>query len=251
MAKSFLELIKSPLFNFHQHIDNIDKAVSLIGFEASMSMVLCLSVVNLFPSDQLQVKKKIESLWGHSLGTATIAKIIAKKIGMSEENEIFTGGLFHDIGKILIAKFCPDDYFKVESAKRQNSQETTQLELKILGYTHVDAGRIIAERWLIPPLAKAAIIHHHDLSDAELYTRELCAIHIADVLSHSLQFGELKDNVPSINMNAWSRLRLQMEDIEPIMLESERVYEEVETMFFGAPIRPDNDRLVITVKKKM
>ena len=249
-AKSFLDLIKSPLFNFRQHIDSIDKAVSLIGFEASLSMILCLNVVVLFPSDQLQIKRKIESLWGHSLGTATIAKIIARKIGMNEENEIFTAGLLHDIGKIIIAKFCPDDYFRVEMAKKEDSQEAIQLELKLLGYSHIDAGRIIAERWAVSPLAKLSITLHHDLSNADQFVRELSCIHIADVLSHSLHFGSLKDNVPEMNNDAWNRLRLQIEDIEPILLESERIYEEVESIFFGGPIKPDNDKLIITIKKK-
>ena len=249
IAKNFLALIKSPLFNFHQNIDNIDKAVSVIGFEASVSMILCLSVVNLFTSEQLEVKRKIEGLWGHSLGAAVIAKIIAKKIGMNEENEIFTGGLLHDIGKVLIAKFCPDDYFKVEAAKKQGSQETTQVELAILGYTHVDAGRIIGERWNITQLSKLAITLHHDIGNAEQYVRELSAIHIGNVLSHSLQFGGLKELVPDINMKAWKRLRLQIEDIEPIMLESERIYEEIESIFFGAPLKSDNNTLIIKVKK--
>ena len=249
-AKSFLDLIKSPLFNFRQNIDSVDKAVSVIGFESSLNMILCLSAVSLFPSDQMQVKRKIESLWGHSLGTATITKIIARKIGMNEENEIFTAGMLHDIGKIIIAKFCPDDYFRVELAKKENSQDTLQSELKLLGYSHVDAGRIIAERWSVPPLIKSSITLHHDLSNADQFGRELCIIHIADVLSHSLHFGCLQDNVPEINSDAWNRLRLKIEDIEPVLLESERIYEEIELIFFGSPIKPDNDKLIITVKKK-
>ena len=107
IAKNFLALIKSPLFNFHQNIDNIDKAVSVIGFEASVSMILCLSVVNLFTSEQLEVKRKIEGLWGHSLGAAVIAKIIAKKIGMNEENEI-TIGVFGENGCHFSPHACPD-----------------------------------------------------------------------------------------------------------------------------------------------
>ena len=41
-------------------------------------------------------------LWEHSLGCAIASRIIAKKKGLKEPEEISIAGLLHDIGKVVM-----------------------------------------------------------------------------------------------------------------------------------------------------
>ncbi len=63
----------------------------------------------------------------HSLGCAIFSRIIAKKKGLKDPEEIFIFGLLHDIGKMVLVLNFPKEYAKVmeEAEKRKALPSTT------------------------------------------------------------------------------------------------------------------------------
>ena len=47
--------------------------------------------------------------WKHSFGAATAASLIAKRTGVSDSELSFMSGLVHDVGKIVIETYFPEE----------------------------------------------------------------------------------------------------------------------------------------------
>ena len=84
----------------------------ILGLEAVKSLVLSASVFDMFARNQVD-KDYQEKFWRHSLVCAFAARIVARSFKTKTllEGEIsFSAGLLHDIGKLVICAFMPEEY---------------------------------------------------------------------------------------------------------------------------------------------
>lgn len=249
-VQKIIDLVNSPFYKFPQKVGSIENVVSLIGMQTAADLILIFSIISMFKADQNPVRYIIKSIWAHCLGAGILTRIIGKKMGLKNLDEIFTAAILHDFGKIIIASFCPEDYFKVEKDKQRGGVESVELEKDILGYTHVNAGKVFAERWKLPNIIQTVMQCHHTPYEAREYKLETALVHIANVLSHSLHYGKGKDLVPDIEDEAWSKSKLQLDDIEPIMNECERIFDDTEFIFLRDSGQSKTEGIVITVSRK-
>lgn len=249
LAQKMLKLVNSPFYGFREKISSLESAIPMLGFENTANLVFSLKLVELFDSDMEVVSEIIKDIWQHSLGSAIIARGIANRKGFKNKDEFYLAGLLHDIGKVIMAKYCSEDYLKVENAKLSDDRESSSIEYDILGYTHVDAGKIIAERWQLSPLIKSAIGHHHTPYEAKEYETEVAVTHIANIWSHSLYFGGGKGKIAGVDEEAWNMVGMNLDDVEPVMMKAESVFEEIEPIILSKPSQK-NSELVVGVKRK-
>ncbi|MBI5115898.1 HDOD domain-containing protein [Candidatus Poribacteria bacterium] len=73
----------------------------------------------------------------------------------------FISGLLHDMGKVILAEKAAAS--REQTALPYSTSETTRLKLEEMafGVTHAEAGYLLAEHWLLPPIVGDAIRFHH------------------------------------------------------------------------------------------
>jgi putative nucleotidyltransferase with HDIG domain len=220
LTARLLKLVNSSFYGLPQRISTVTGAIVLIGFDAIRNLLLTTSVFDLFASRNRNRKKQQEQekFWDHSLGCAVGAKVIGNYLRHDNIEELFVAGLLHDIGKIVEMMFQPDEFSKVVAAIRRENILMITAENKILGYSHTEIGKLLAEKWNLPAKLVQIIAHHHQPNDAGSFAMEAAIVHLADIFCRALNMGFGGDNkIPPLDRLAWESLKIKTSAFETIM----------------------------------
>ena len=109
-------------------------------------------------------------------------------------------------------------------------------EEKILGYGHPEVGKLLAERWNLPPKLINVILHHHQPSSAGRFAFEAAIVHLADILCRALNIGYAGDNkMPALDKAAWQSLRIKPEAIEYLLATIIKEFDDISLFITHTP----------------
>ncbi len=208
LTARLLRIVNSSYYGFPKRIATVTEAILLLGFDAIRHLLLTTSVFDLFPTRSRKDRHDLEQLWDHSLGCAVGAKTVGRFLGHEKLEELFVAGLLHDIGKIVEMMKLPDRFSEVTRRVHEQNVLMAEAEAEILGFTHAEAGQVLAEHWNLPAKLTGIIAHHHRPSAAGSFGAEAVIVHLADILARALGLGSGGgDKVPPRDEAAWRALK--------------------------------------------
>lgn len=211
LAAKVLMIANSALFNFPSKIDTISNAITIIGQKQLSEIILSCSVVAMFkdiPQDILDM----DMFWRHSIAVATTSRILASARREQNVEQFFTAGLLHDIGKLIIFVDAPKYAVEVISQCKEKNELMHKVEKDVLGFDHAKLGAMLLKKWKLPESIVSSVYYHHmpSVSSGDVVGPSI--IHIADIISHALQYGSSGEGfVPTLNEKAWNALSLDIE----------------------------------------
>ncbi|MBI5467381.1 MAG: HDOD domain-containing protein, partial [Candidatus Kerfeldbacteria bacterium] len=139
--------------------------VIIVGMEAIKNLVLSASVLDMFKGQNIDQEFQ-EKFWRHSLAVAVCSRILARYLrsrGVADPDAAFSCGLLHDVGKIVIQCYLPEEFKRFsEEREKDKTAATFEVEERTLGYNHTQIGALLAVQWKLPhTLAEAVTYHHH------------------------------------------------------------------------------------------
>ncbi len=204
MSAKVLRLSNSAFYGARSEITGIRQAILVLGLEAVKSLVLSSSVFDMFKSQKLDTEFQ-EAFWRHSLATALAGRMLIKQhrsLSCYDPEVAFSAGLLHDIGKLIICCFMPEDHKRIKQQLQEQRLADYQAEESVVGYPHTLIGRMLARNWKLPTSIQEAIEFHHSPADPGAEDGKYsCVIHVADYLAR-LTFEK---KLPAIE--GWSHLR--------------------------------------------
>jgi HD-like signal output (HDOD) protein len=115
---------------------------------------------------------------------ASFAKRISKLEGQDTkaDEEAFTAGMLHDIGKLVLAVNLPDEY-REATRLAQSGLELPLAEHQVFGADHADVGGYLIGLWGLPvPVVEAVALHHCPSRATQPAFSPLTSVHAANVI---------------------------------------------------------------------
>jgi putative nucleotidyltransferase with HDIG domain len=185
LSAGLLRLAHSAHSGVASHRLTVQQAVTLLGFHAVRSAVLCRQFFDVFRGNKQEDCAHRSELWRHCLAVAIAAEWIAKNSQAGvQTGEAFLCGLLHDIGKIALDTCLPKSYARVVERTIARGECVCDVERDILGLDHMIAGKRVVTRWgLSQPIIECVWLHHHDpdeLPGSIAAARLIRVVHLAD-----------------------------------------------------------------------
>ncbi len=119
------------------------------------------------------------------------------------------GGLLHDVGKLVLAANCPEEYEVVLNTVNKDGRPCYEVERQMFGATHAEIGAYLLYLWALPDLVCKAVAFHHNPGEysATAFTGA-AAIHAADALEHEVTGSTTFSGRVSLDMNYLTMLGL-------------------------------------------
>ncbi|MHB8231613.1 MAG: HDOD domain-containing protein [bacterium] len=227
LSARILKIVNSPFYGFPQRIYSINHAIVLLGANVLKSIIISTTVFT-------AMKKTMAGLSEHSLFCAFTAKHIAgsinrresrnddkvKKIQTIDPDIMFSAGLLHDIGKIIIATTFKDDFKKIIGIAGNGKKSLADIEHDILNISHDQLGYMLMKEWNLPPSIYLPIKYHHNIHLAYDFKAETAILNLADFLTKALGIGfSGAAYLEKINGDVFNTLGIDMDFIRPVMEE--------------------------------
>lgn len=211
LAAKVLRLVNSSYYGFPRRIATVTHAVVILGFNTVRNLTTSLGVFNAFDTKGQKTALDRDKFWAHGLATAVAAGVIArrKNIAAKMVEEVFIGGLLHDLGKLFLDQYFPDQYAIALRLAATAKISIWDAEKTALGVGHALVGKRIAEKWNLPPSLTSMIMLHHQPAFAKEHFEITAIIQAADMVARKLNLGSGGDPlVPSLSPEVQQWLNL-------------------------------------------
>ena len=189
-----IKLVNSPYFGLSQRITSVNHAVVHIGFNTVKNLALSAAAIGALPRKS-EAGFDMDAFLLHSLATATIAKLFAKKLHIQtkESFDYFLSGLLHDFGKIVFAHFMPFEFHKALLIAKEKEIPLHEAENEIFKINHTQIGSLLGEKWHLPSNMLESLKKHHYHDSGRLLLTDV--VSAANEISKELKIGAGGNNI--------------------------------------------------------
>jgi len=189
LAAQCLQMANSPLFGRWQKVDTLRGAIVGLGFHRLSDIAMSCGVLNMLPGEKTSIDPVV--FWEHSLGCALMCRHFARKIGFIDPSKAYLSGLLHDLGIIVNLWVLPKEFRAAFEVARAAGIPLHEAEQQVLGFTHCESGRLLAERWGLS-LDLIEVVHlHHSPQDSVNHGALVSLVQLCDLLCRTsgLNYG--------------------------------------------------------------
>ena len=186
-----LKISNSALYGLRHEVTSLQQAIMILGFKTIRSLVLSISTKSLYK--QFGITEQM--MWDHSIGAAIAAKVISADLGRELGDIAFTGGLMHDLGKVIMNNETPEAFAEVMMNMYNEGISSIIAEEEIYGYNHSEIGSKVIAKWGLS-VALVEILAKHHLNNCSLddikdpvVAKGLSCVHLADNICRALGIG--------------------------------------------------------------
>lgn len=117
LSGRLIQVANSPLYQGVMPVENCQAAITRLGMKVVKNLVTSFSVRRLYSSKSANARKKVETLWKHSVKIGAIAFTLARVTPGFDPERAMLAGLVHGIGELLILNYAEKniDFLKNET----------------------------------------------------------------------------------------------------------------------------------------
>jgi putative nucleotidyltransferase with HDIG domain len=207
LSALLLRIVNSAFYGFPSRIDSISRAVTIIGSKEVSALAVGITTMEIF-KDIPKAVFDMQAFTHHSLACGVLARILAAGGNIRNTEQLFVSGLLHDIGRMVIFKYFPQQAGLMLSDASHGKSSLYDMEKAVMGFRHTDIAADLFEKWKFPvALSQNVVYHHRPLAAQD--PAKAAIVHLSDIIAHSLGEGKSGEwRVPALDTAAWDKLRL-------------------------------------------
>ena|SRR5689334_19622014 len=186
VSAKILQVVNSGFFGLPKRVTSVHAAVTFIGISMLRRVLLSVQAFASFEHPNVP-GFSVDELQKHSHLTAMIASRMFKT--KRESEDAFTGGILHDIGKLILATRPASAPSRpgVRAPDAVTTSATTSAapgESEQNGVTHAEVGAYLLGIWGLPYSVVEAVAYHHNPLAVRHKTFDVVdAVYVANLLS--------------------------------------------------------------------
>lgn len=190
LTANLLRVANSAYFGLRCRAESVRQAVTLLGLKRVCEVATSVAFAPVIPARLPGYDVDASAFWTHSVAVAIFSERLAKELKLGSPDMLFTAGLLHDIGKLVVGSFLAEEQGSILSRVRAGTT-FVEAEQEVLGTDHCKLGAMVAQAWSLPPAVGWAARWHHKPREVPLDAdgKLVGLVHAADALAHVLGFG--------------------------------------------------------------
>lgn len=184
LSMRLLKIVNSPFYGFPSAIETIPMAITVLGIRQLRDLVFMSCVIGKYskiPSDILNP----ETFWSHSIATAISAQLLAKEVKLPNSERLFTCGMLHDLGLLIMAITVPDETRQILELAHNSNKPSHELQMNVFGFNQGDLGVALIRKWSLPESFIEPIQLQQLNKPALRYPMETAIIKVANVMANN------------------------------------------------------------------
>ncbi len=154
LSSRVLKTVNSPFFRVATDVKSIHTAVNILGL-TNLKNLIAFGVMPYSLYTDPEHRRMFKTIWQHMNSTAITASYMARARQDMDSGTLYTAGLMHDIGKLVLILLVKDP------DEGEVYPQSLDREYERLMATHVQAARIMANGGGIPPQLAPLVLNHH------------------------------------------------------------------------------------------
>jgi len=216
VTAQILKIANSAYYSLPRQVKTLDHAIVVLGEKTLKSLVLlaCLKGLN----KSFGAVERL--LWEDAVGCATAARLVARRLGCADSEEAFLGGLFRNLGKLVMNNMDSLKFQRLMDESSQSELPVDQLECRYFPFSHMLIGAAVLAKWKFPENLTYVVRYYTDpgsVSGSSSGLDDLMAVvNIADDFCRRLGIGRRQPEqrcelgqIPGARLLGLDHLRLE------------------------------------------
>lgn len=228
ISSKLISVSNSAFYRGVEQNNTLEQALGRLGLKEAAKYVEAICNRMLYSGIDKKYDKIMVKMWEHSFSCAHASQIVAEELKMKTQEDMFTLGLLHDVGRLIILKIVSD-----MDQKGAIGKEVDKLKiLDSLDNNHGKFGKALLKGWKFSSIYGDICINHNNLEEIESASNDLLVVNFANLLVKSM--GYTRAELPEIDMESQEitgRLKINLEVIEKIKEQVKEVVEGSKNLF--------------------
>lgn len=215
VTMNILRVANTAFFSGAERIESLQQALVRLGSRRLVQIIVAHGLADRLARrlDGYDLAPRV--LLNHSVGVAVTAEKLSQLLRREAHDMLFTAGLLHDMGKLVLDPFVQETRAEFDRQLRETDRPFDDIEAEILGITHAEAGSQLMRQWQFPDEVVEIVACHHHPRQSESHANEGLMVHLADTLVYSQGLGDGIDGLRyAVEPEAASQLGLKPRDLE-------------------------------------
>jgi len=195
-----LNVVNSGFYGVPRSIVDLKQAISLLGTELVLGLVLTTYLFDSLPLPGLN----LDMLWKHNLTVSALAKHIAAEQGGDRDVIDASGvaGLLHDLGSLILLANLPTQYHTIIRQAAGDENVLLDLEYEHFGTAHPEIGALALRLCNLPDnVIEAVALHHQQPGKSGLLPAKALSVAEWLVNAYTVHGGDFSESVDCAGMD--------------------------------------------------
>jgi len=180
ITANLLRMCNSAYFGFVRKITSLEQAVALMGHQAVLELAMISGSLTYYNQDIPGYRLEGKGMLRHSVSCALLSEILGGRREETATSILFTAGLLHDIGKVVLSSLVRDRFVEILKLVEEENYSFVEAEREVLGMDHAQVGGEVAKKWGLPETIQNPIAWHHDFERVRQGDWNTIIIYISD-----------------------------------------------------------------------
>jgi len=225
LAARVMDMANSSFFNPSRNINTIEQAIGHLGVMQLKDILLCNLTIRAFAAIPDSIIN-LSEFWKSSILCGIIARILARKCAVPTSDQLFTLGLLHDIGHLVMYSTIPEQTLDIFAESNQKNKPVAIIEQEKLGVNYAQVGSELMHHWSFPESYQEVTAHQPEPKNASQYYFETAIVHIARSIAFRNDDPKSSKQF-QIKPIAWSITNLSEEKIADVRQQAQQYIAEI------------------------